>query len=164
MYIFYDQESTGTPGGTFNANSWVIRTLGSSSSYGGTNVTLASNTLTFQPGIYHIYSSAPAFRVEMHQTRLQIANNTGSTGTIVMGTSEYSGNGEGSNTEIHHTAQTRSIIDCIFTVSTPISLQVQHRCNYQIPSGDSEAIDGLGMPTGFGSYEVYTQVWIIKLA
>jgi hypothetical protein len=68
--IFSDQKSQNTPGGTFTSGSWQTRTLNTTSgSISGAS--LSSNQFTLPAGTYVIESTAPAYRVQEHQSRIQ---------------------------------------------------------------------------------------------
>ena len=108
--------------------------------------------MTFDPGNYHIYASAPAYRVDVHKTRLRQL--TPVAVTIVVGSSEYSTD---ASSVPDHSAQTRSFIDHLFTVAATATMRIEHQCS------DSQLTNGFGRAAGFGEVEVYTEVWIIRL-
>lgn len=141
-----DEKASGTNGGTFTAGSWVTRTLNTERT-DEIGSTLASNQFTLPAGTYNIDASAPGAGVYSHQTRLR--NITDGTTTLV-GTSEW--NNDALN------AQTRSHIRGRFTIAAEKTFEIQHR------SAASEATTGLGVAVAFGEVEVYTQVWIEKVA
>ena len=65
----YDEQSSGTDGGTFTAAAWQTRTL--NKIYGDVGrVTISSNQFTLEPGRYRIQVTAPAFTVDAHKARL----------------------------------------------------------------------------------------------
>ena len=86
--ILSDVKTAGTDGGDFNTGAWRNRELNTEldpESF----VTLNNNYFELGEGSYRISWSAPAHAVDMHQTRLTYANNTGfSNSSKVYGTSE----------------------------------------------------------------------------
>ena len=137
----WEQESTGTNGGTFTSGAWQTRILNSITNINNT-VALSNNQFTLSPGIYTIAATAPAYKVDNHQIRLQNITNSV---TTLMGTSAFSPNSGGS--------MTSSYINGQFAVSIPMVFEIQHMCT------TTEANDGLGIASGFGN-EIYTIVKI----
>lgn len=144
--------TTGTTG-TFTSGAWQVRTLNNlySSAFGfnATNphVALSANTLTIQPGVYYIRASAPAYRVDGHQIRLQ---DTGLGITLSEGTAEYSPSAADSS-------QTRSSLEVILHITTAKTIQLQHRCT------TTRSTDGFGVFSGFMSGAVLASMEIIRL-
>ncbi len=142
--LIYDQKSVGTNGGTFTADSWQPRDLTTINST-NINISLAANQITLLPGQYHLYIVAPAYKVGIHQIRLQdITDNY----TVALGNSSIAGTQGGAN---------YSTIDTIFTVSKQTVFEIQHQCTI------TETGDGFGIAAGF-SNEIYTQARIIQLS
>src|SRR6185503_12767397 len=93
------------------------------------NVTLVgTTTLSFNAtGTYHIYASAPAFKVNNHKTRLTQLTPVATTRSI--GTTEYSGAANDPVDAPNHAAQTRSFIDDIFIITAaPTTMTITHQC------------------------------------
>jgi hypothetical protein len=68
--ILEDQKGLGVNGGTFTSGSWVTRDLNTEVADPDGIVTISSNEFTLGAGTYLIEWSAPAYRVEGHQSRL----------------------------------------------------------------------------------------------
>jgi hypothetical protein len=137
----WEQQSTGTNGGTFTSGAWQTRTLNSITALSN-GVTLSSNQFTLNPGLYVVNIGAPAYKVANHQIRLQ---NITDGVTTLMGTSGYSPTTGGSVTHSYISGQ--------IAVSKPTVFEVQHMCT------TTRTNDGFGIASGFGN-EVYTVVKI----
>lgn len=148
IFHIQDQKSDGVSGGTFNASAWRTRTLNTTLTNTISGASLASDQITLPSGTYEINASVPAYAVDSHQAKLQNITTGIST---VYGTSEYADNGGGGDTP----AQTRSFIRSVFTITGITTYQVQHYCS----------VNGtFGNPVNFGGPEIYTDVFIRKLA
>lgn len=145
--IVVDQKASGTDGGTFTSGAWRTRTLNTvrTNSIGGV-AALASNQITLPAGSYVVEASAPAMRVDSHQTRLQ--NITAGT-TLDMGTSELTEQGGSIVTN-------RSFVFSKFTLAVDSVIELQHRC------ATTFATQGLGFAGSFGS-EVYSVVKVTRI-
>ena len=142
-----DQKSSGTPGGDFNSGAWRTRTLTEQIDTSGI-VSVNSNQFILQAGTYRTRGSAPAFRVNNHQARIQ--NITDGT-TVDLGTSEFSDGGAGGSGN-------RSFIETEFTIASAKTFELQHYAQ------TTRATEGLGDPCGFGVNEVYSVLEIWKVA
>ncbi len=100
-------------------------------------------------GTYRILAFAPAGLVGVHKAKLR--NITDSTDVIV-GSNEVAPSGNPDN------SQSSSIISGIFTITSQKTFEIQHRC------GTTRNTSGFGSATNFSVVEVYTQVWLWKLA
>ncbi len=138
-----DQKSTGTNGGTFTAGAWQTRDLTVISAIAST-ISLGSNQITLQPGTYTIQISAPAYKVGLHQVRLQ---NITDGSTIAYGSSAIANSSGGA---------TYSLIETNILINKVTTLAIQHQCTV------TEANDGFGIAGGFGD-EVYTTVKITNI-
>ena len=142
----WEEQASGTNGGTFTAGSWVTRTLNKTYPTSLPWVSLSANQFTLQPGTYLLEASAPANRVNSHQLRLY---NVTDAAVEAQGTSEYSDN--------NYFVPTRSSVSAIVTLSVAKTYRLEHRC------WTTQAGNGLGSPASFpGSAEIYTQVKILK--
>jgi hypothetical protein len=158
FWIITDKETTSTNGGTFNngahtGTSGQTRTLNTITGSSNTSIQLAvspanSNQILIQPGTYHLNARCPAYQVDSHQAFLQ---NISTSTAVSVGTSEYSSSTVAA-------AVTNSIIEAYFVVSSATVFEIQHRCQ------TTKSMNGFGIATGFGPYEVYTVVTITKLA
>jgi hypothetical protein len=140
-----DQKPSGTHGGTFTSGAWQRRDLNTIAADTAGLVTLASNQFTLPSGIYRISASAPAYGVQLHQTRLQ--NITDSL-TVLYGTSEM----------INSTdyGQTRSFITGRFTIGASKTFEIDHQCLV------TRATAGFGNANTFGNIQIWTNVELWK--
>lgn len=144
-WIFRDERTTGTAGGTFTSAEWRTRTINTTSYNGGGNVTLATNQLTFAAGTYRVKASAVGNQCGTHQTRIQ--NITGGTTTAYGLVMKPSG-----------ADQLSSDVECVFTVASSTVFELQHRCTI------TRLTNGFGVASGFGgTTEVYANIFIEKL-
>jgi hypothetical protein len=144
---YSDEKETGTNGGTFPSNLWIIRDLNtfntSNTSYFDINT--SSNSIVIKtPGIYMIYANVPAYGVQNHMIRIY---NTNKSITEEYGSSTHSVN-----------ECTHSFVEKEINITRWTELQIQHYC-------DKERINyGLGRSLGLDNInEKYTIVKIIKL-
>ena len=152
--VLRDEKPNGTDGGKITSGTWKDRTLNKElyDTYDFATLTDATTTnisFTLVAGTYVIEWSAPAYRVNRHQTRL-----FNSTDSIVLGhgTPEYS-------TTVSN-SQTRSTGIANFTVEESKVLKVQHRCG-----ADTDENLNLGVGAGLDdSPEIYTVVKIWRVA
>jgi len=141
-----DSKASGTDAGGFTSGAWRTRDLTAIEDDPDSIVTLSSNQFTLGAGTYLIQWSAPAYRVDHHQTRLWDV--TGST-DLGKGTSEYM------NSSV--TAMTRSFGFDIVTLTASNTFEIQHRC------ATTSTPDGFGRDASLAA-EKYTMVTIFKLS
>lgn len=146
-WVVKDVKTNGTNGGTITSASWNIRTLNTLSGSADTSVTLNSNLITFTPGTYYIYGWAPAYNALKHKIRLYDTTNSI---TRIDGTSCV--------TDTVNNAQTDSKISDIVTFANTSSCRIEHWCN------NTKISTGLGLASGAGTNEVYTTIFIEKIA
>jgi hypothetical protein len=144
--VFNETQASGTAGGTFTSGSYVKRVLNTSLYNAITSCTLTSSVVSLPAGTYYFCGSAPAFECQAHQVR--IANTTDN--TFLYGDSSF--------TSSTVSMVTLSIIETVFTIAGTKNFELQHRC------GTTKATNGLGLPTSFGTSEVYAQLQIVKIA
>ena len=143
--IISDSKSSGTDGGTFTSGSWQTRDLQTELSDIDGIVTIATNAFTLAAGSYLIKWSAPAYRVDGHQTRLY----------DVTGTAEFqSGTTEGANGTYY--VYNRSTGAARVTPSGSNVYRIEHRC------GTTVAANGYGFGVTYAATEVFTLVEIYK--
>lgn len=147
ILIVRDQKTSATSGGTFTSGSWQTRTLNTTIVNNISGASIGSNQITLPAGTYLIRASAPAHRVNAHQTRLQDITNGA---TLLNGSSEYT-------EQAGAIVVTRSQIDGTFTLSGTSALQIQHQCQ------TTRSTDGFGLACSFTT-EIYTAVEIQRLA
>ena len=142
-----DVKSSGTNGGT-SSTTPVKRDLNQTQGVCD-YLTLASSTMTLQPGTYKISWSAPAYRPKGHQSALKDAT----AGTYIqMGSSEYSSTSGGGTTESRGTH--------VVTITAENDYEIFHEVDA------SESNVGWGVTSSalsMSTEEVYTQVEIEKL-
>lgn len=143
--IIQDQKAQNTAGGTFTSGAWQTRVLNTevSDTYG--IVAIASNQFTPVAGTYLIRVTAPAYKVGVHQSRLQ---NVTAASTTATGMSALTDSGDN--------VTTISPIDSVFTANGTDAYEVQHRC------GATGTTYGFGLPANLTT-EVYTSVVLIKI-
>lgn len=146
LYI-RDQKAANTAGGTATSGSWQTRTL-NTEVVDEIGSTLAANQFTLPAGTYDVSIRVPFYGTKQTQTRLR--NITDST-TDVVGSSTYMTNtadgGGGDSWIIGH-----------ITIAATKTFEVQSQVNTTV------ATFGFGAASNFGEVEVYTQVWIRKIA
>jgi hypothetical protein len=143
-----DVKANGTDGGTFTSGAWQTRTLNTLEDPTGIVTGLASNQITLSRGTYYIEAEAPAYYVGRHKARLR--NITDSVDVIVGSTASVdTTNGFGTTT--------LSNVTGTFTISSPKTFTLEHRCD------TTRATNGFGLSSGFGVNEVYAQVKITKV-
>jgi hypothetical protein len=146
--IFNETQASGTAGGTFTSGSYVKRTLNTTVVNNITSCTLTSSVISLPAGTYQVFSTAPAFQVTSHQTRLR--NTTDST-DIQFGSTEYS-----SSVGVY--TQSNSILQTVFTLTATKNIELQHRCL------DTRASYGFGAEAAFGNSEIYSSITITRIA
>ena len=146
--IIVDQKSNGENGGEFASGAWSTRDLNTEVSDPDGIVSISSNQFTLAAGTYLIEYSAPAFRVDSHQTSLY--DITGSA-DLNFGTCEHSSSQSSSATA------TRSFGKFIHTITSANVYEIRHY------GETTRASNGLGTATAPSNVEVFTMVTITKL-
>lgn len=145
-----DVETSGTDGGTFTAGAWrtrVLNTLQNLGSYAWVT-SPSSNQWTLTAGSYEVEATAPAYGVYNHKAKLK---NITDASDQCLGSSEYA-SGAGPN------GQTRSTINCSFTIAGTKTFEIQHY------SSNTNSSSGFGIGySGAGVTELYTVVKIQKI-
>jgi hypothetical protein len=140
-----DQKANATDSGTFTQGAWRTRDLNTEIADADGIVSISSNELTLAAGSYLIQWSAPAYQVNVHQTRLYDV-----TGTAVIhyGTSAFT----------HDTNSTtnRSFGAARVTPSGSNAYKIEHRCSNTISN------EGFGAKASFGNVINFTEVLIMK--
>ncbi|QKF94436.1 hypothetical protein QKU48_gp0978 [Fadolivirus algeromassiliense] len=142
-WIFRDEKTAGTHGGTFNAGSWVQRTLNTSTYNGGSDVTLGTDDFTCAAGIYLIKCKAVSKGVGINQLRLYNYSDSivESTGIMVAPINNQ---------------MIEAQLECVVNILSVKTFRLEHRCS------TTRNIDGFGGATGWGT-EIYTEVIINKI-
>ena len=142
MYEAYvcvrDVKAQNTDGGDFTLGAWRVRDINDEQADTAGICAVAANQITLAAGTYRCIISAPAYRVDDHQTRLY---NTSTAALLLTGTSEHA--------PPDAYTVTRSFIVGRFTLAAVNVLEVQHQCS------DTQAATGFGYPCNF-TEEIYT--------
>ncbi len=141
-----DQKASGTDGGTFASGSWQTRDLNTIVLNTIPGASLSANQITLPVGEYKITICSQAYRCNSHKLRLRDITNALD---ISIGLSEYSNGTSGGVTTANLVIKP--------TISTPISLEIQHQCE------TTKTTNGYGYASSFGVVEVYTDVFIEKI-
>lgn len=144
-YQIYTYE-TSTWGPGLTANTWVTRALNTvrGGNMNGVYTSLASNTVTVQPGTYRFGILASVFAADRSVLRLWDSTNSA---LLCMGHSTWNNVG--------------IFMSCIFTASSAIGVQVQHGAQTTINAG--QGIEPIGSNLVTVPW-VYLTVEIIKFA
>lgn len=142
--VLEEQQAQGTHAGTLTAGVNHVRALNTEVYDPYSIVSLASSTITLQPGTYVVQWSAPAVWVHSHQSYFY---NAGTGVTLGVGSSEYSP---------VDTAQTRSTGICRFTIAAAATFRLSTKGEV------TKTTSGLGTAVNLAT-EVYTRVEIWKV-
>jgi hypothetical protein len=145
--IFNESQASGTDGGTATSGSYAKRVLNTTVVNTITGCSIASSVITLPAGTYIVQASAPAFRLNSHKTRLQ---NTTAATTLQIGSTAF--------VDSASSTTTRSDLQAYFTLATSSNLELQHRVE------STKATNGFGAYSAFGDSEVYSQIYITKVA
>lgn len=145
IQFYAHQEAAATDGGTLTSGTWNVRTINTVLSGGnldGVFTSLASNTITFQPGVYRVRVSASVAQVQQNILRIQDVTTTT---TLVSGLS----------TGIY----VMNAVHGIFNITAARDVQIQHWCQTTITTTGMGA-SATGSP---GVPNTYLLVEIMKL-
>ena len=143
-----DQKQSLTAGGD-SQTSWTDRELNTKNDPDSIVSLSGSNYFSLSPGTYRIKWSAPAYRVNRHQTRLVYSTTSSFTSTTeVYGSSEYNA--------LSYSQQTRSFGETIVVLENTTYFKIQHKCQTAI------TVNGFGLASEFAD-EIYTQVFVEDL-
>lgn len=145
MMIVRDEEPSGTGAGGFTSGAYRTRVLNTVSTNTISGASLSSNQITLPPGTYYVSFSAPAWKVNGHQTKFVSVSG----GTIsIFGETAYTSNAD--------YPMTRSRGSGVFTIESTSVAELQHKCF------TTNATNGLGIQIS-GDVEVYAVVEIWKI-
>jgi hypothetical protein len=139
-----EQLSDGTNAGGFANAAWRTRSLNTVVVNNISGASLSSEQVTLPAGDYYVEASAPAYAVNRHRTKLQ---NITAGATLLLGTTEYT----------QANVQNRSFVFGEFTLGSSSAIELQHRCSVTV------TINGLGVQSGFGDIEIYSEFKVWKL-
>ena len=145
--IFNETQASGTQGGTFTSGSYTKRVLNTTVVNNITGCSISSSVVTLPAGTFYIRGIAPAYRVDENKARLQ---NTTAATTIQLGTNQRSSNGDATNCN--------AVVETVVTLTVSSTIELQHRCQTTF------ATQGLGAACGFGDDEIYSSLYIARIA
>jgi hypothetical protein len=149
IMVVREEQASGTgPGTPSAAGSWLTRVLNTIQSNSISGATLASNAVSLPAGTYLVRATASAVRVDLHRARLY--NVTGSA-ALLYGTNGYGIN----NPDSPHLSHSEVV--GVFTLATTSSVRIEHYVQ-------TATSNGWGRPVGQGVPEVYTQLFLEKIA
>jgi hypothetical protein len=137
-----DVKSSGTPGQTVTAGSYVTQELNTLNDPQTIGVTLLSNQFTLPAGTYSFKAYGPSYRAT--EFKMKLRNITDSTDTI-LGTTGWCRASD-------VVGQCTSEIMDVFTIAGTKTFEIQKRVG----------ASSQNQPAGFGDSEVYLQVYIEK--
>lgn len=140
-----DQKAPGSNGGSFSAGANRTRDLTTVVTNEIPGASLSANQVTLPAGTYYLEAFAVAELVQAHQA---FWRNITDGSTTLTGTSEYT---------LPNAVLTQSKINGKFTIASSKVFELQHRCQV------TRATDGFGYPTGFGPFELYSDIRVWKL-
>lgn len=142
--IIQDQKTSGTNGGIFAIGADRTRTLNTLVYNRNTTVSIASNQFTLPAGSWLIEWSAPAYRVDSHQSLLY----------NVTDSAEVQRGATARARQFDDQVQTTSAGAAVVTIAGAKAFEIRHRGGFSSPN-DAE----FGQSASYGT-EVYTQVKI----
>ena len=142
--IIADQKAQNTSGGTFTSGAWRTRDLNTEIADPDGIVSISSNQFTLGAGSYLIRWSAPAYRVNRHQSRL----------TNITDTVSYNGTSAYVIDSVDTTVSVSAGVVRL-TISGNKTFSIEHRCT------TTNSSLGFGIEANFGT-EQYTTVEIFK--
>lgn len=146
--IFSEDQANGTEGGGSTSGSFVKRTLNTTRVNNITGCSISSSVITLtQAGTYYFRGSCPAFKPNGCQ--VIIRNTTAATNAIV-GQTNYFSNSDN--------VMAQATVEGIVTITVSTNFELQQRV------GTSVAGNGLGAAQSFGVGEVYSQLYIARIA
>lgn len=144
--ICSNTQSSGANGGTATSGSWSAITLNTKDVDTGSIASLSSNQITLPAGTYIVHANSPFFATSTSQSRLY--NVTDSAVEHI-----------GSECYTSHTSSvsTSSSLFYVLTIASTKVFEFQYRV------ATTESNDGLGVAAGFGTSEVYAQIYFEKI-
>jgi len=150
LAVIADQKSNNTDGGTFTSGAWRTRDLNTEVYDADSIVSISSNQFTLGAGTYYISWAAPAAGVIRHVSRLY--NVTGAA-SVSQSTNSYDYPDPSLPLDAGY-----SIGSAVIAPTSNTAYEIQHRGESTLSS------TGFGISSGFGTYEQYTTVTILKVA
>jgi hypothetical protein len=139
-----ERQTSGTNGGAFTSGAWRTRVLNTITTDTAGITSLSSNQITLPAGSYRIRATAPAYKVDRHQLRVQ---NITDSSTILTG--------QDAGAFAFGNVENAAEVTGRFTITGTKLIELQHQCQ------TTEATDGFGVACSFGT-EVYASVEIWK--
>jgi hypothetical protein len=148
VLIVIDQKTAGTNGGTFTSGARRTRDLNTVRVNRIAGASLSSNQITLPAGTYRVEAYAPAQMVGAHQAYLRDIT---ASADLVIGHSAFSD-------AFSTYATTESRVADEFTLAVTSVIELQHQC------GATKSTDGFGVANGFGAINIYSYVFIRRIA
>lgn len=145
--IFNETQANNTDGGTFTSGSYLKRVLNTTVVNNIAGCSIASSVVTLPAGTFYARGVAPQFMT--NETRARLQNTTAGT-TIQLGTNARSASSDAT--------LTYSVVEGVFTLATSSTIELQHRCV------TTRATNGFGTPCNMGDSEVYSSLYIVRIA
>lgn len=142
-----ESQASGVAGGTATSGSWITRTLNEKNLDADALCVLAVNQFTLVAGTYNIRARAPFIAV--NKAKIKLRNVTQSTDTIIGSTAYGDPAGVG---------QAEAVLETQFTSNGTDAYAIQ----YQVTTTSNTT--GLGAAASFGVVEVFTEVWLERVA
>jgi hypothetical protein len=145
--IFNESQASNTAGGTFTSGSYQKRVLNTTVVNNITGCSIASSVVTLPAGTFYIRGVAPAYNVNANKVRLQ---NTTAATTIRTGTVQRTASSDATGCN--------AVVETVVTFTVTTTIELQHRCETTINN------QGYGVPCNFGDDEVYSSLYIARIA
>lgn len=144
--IFNETQTSGTAGGASTASAFTKRTLNTTvvNNIGGCSLATSVVTLA-TAGTYYMRASTPTYQSGFTKTRIR--NTTASSDTAV-----------GQNADASNLVGCSSIAEGIITITTSTNFEVQTWVQV------TKATNGFGAAVSSGSSEIYSQLFIARIA
>ena len=145
--VFNETQANNTDGGTYTSGSYVKRVLNTTIVNNIAGCSIATSVVTLPAGTFYIKGTAPCFGVDNANARLQ---NTTAATTIRYGQNARSGSGD--------STMNSAIVETVVTFTGNTNIELQFRGN------TTKANIGLGVPSNFGNDEIYSTLFIARIA
>ena len=145
--VFNETQANNTAGGTFTSGSYQKRVLNTTVVNNITGCSIASSVVTLAAGTYYIRGVAPAYNVNANKVRLQ--NTTAGT-TIRIGTVQRSASSDATGCN--------AVVETVVTFTGSTTIELQHRGETTV------ATQGFGVPCNFGDDEIFSSLYIARIA
>ena len=146
--IFSEDQASGTEGGGSTSGSFAKRTLNTTRVNNITGCSISSSVITLtQAGTYYFRGTCPAFKPNGCQV---IIRNTTASSNAIVGQTNYFSSADN--------VMAQASVEGVVTITASTNFELQQRV------GSSVAANGLGAAQSFGVGEVYSQLYIRRIA